>query len=486
LVGGAAAEPVTITVLHTNDVYEISPRGGRGGLAELMTLLEQERAAAEHNITTFGGDLISPSVLSSMTEGAHMIDLYNRLDTDIAVLGNHEFDFGPEVARQRVEASDFPWLGTNVVGPDGAPAVGATDLHIMDVAGFKIGFFGLVVPMTATVSDPGPEITFAPILATAESAVERLEEQGVDLIVALTHLGIADDRALARDVDGIDLILGGHDHEPITFQEGETLIVKAGYDAHYLAAVDLAVDRVGEGEQEALQVVQSWRYLPTSGVAPDPEVQEVVERYNGKLDEDLSQPVGTTIVVLDSRRATLRTKESNFGDLIADALRTGVGADAAIINSGGIRGDRTYAAGTVLTREDVLSELPYGDVTVLIEVFGAQLLAALENSVAQVEDRSGRFLQVSGMTFTYDASRPPGSRIVEVKVGGAPLDLAKTYSIATSNFVYGGGAGYDALTGGKAIIDALGGTLMASMVMDYIARQGEIAPQVEGRITRLN
>jgi 2',3'-cyclic-nucleotide 2'-phosphodiesterase (5'-nucleotidase family) len=121
-----------------------------------------------------------------MTEGAHMIDLYNRLDTDIAVLGNHEFDFGPEVARQRVEASDFPWLGTNVVGPDGAPAVGATDLHIMDVAGFKIGFFGLVVPMTATVSDPGPEITFAPILATAESAVERLEEQGVDLIVALT------------------------------------------------------------------------------------------------------------------------------------------------------------------------------------------------------------------------------------------------------------------------------------------------------------
>ena len=122
LAGGAFADPVTITLLHTNDVYEIAPEEGRGGLAELMTLLEQERARAAHSITTFGGDLISPSVLSGLTQGTQMIELYNLLGTDIAVLGNHEFDFGPEVLAERVTASAFPWLGSNVLGPDGRPA----------------------------------------------------------------------------------------------------------------------------------------------------------------------------------------------------------------------------------------------------------------------------------------------------------------------------------------------------------------------------
>ena len=124
IIGGARAEPVTITLLHTNDVYEIAPKDGQGGLAELMTLLTQERAAAAHSITTFGGDLISPSVLSGLTRGTQMIDLYNRLGIDIAVLGNHEFDYGPEVLAERIAASAFPWLGTNVLGQGGKPALG--------------------------------------------------------------------------------------------------------------------------------------------------------------------------------------------------------------------------------------------------------------------------------------------------------------------------------------------------------------------------
>jgi 5'-nucleotidase/UDP-sugar diphosphatase len=123
---------------------------------------------------------------------------------------------------------------------------------------------------------------------------------------------------------------------------------------------------------------------------------------------------------------------------------------------------------------------------VLIELSGADLLAALENGVSQVEDTAGRFPQVSGMSYRYDASKPAGSRIVEVEVGGAPLEMGKIYKLATNDYVFGGGDGYAALTRGKPIIDAAGGTLMASMVMDYIAEQGEVAPQVEGRITRLN
>ena len=421
IIGGARAEPVTITLLHTNDVYEIAPKDGRGGLAELMTLLKRERAAAAHSITTFGGDLISPSVLSSLTRGSQMIDLYNRLGIDVAVLGNHEFDYGPEVLAERIAASAFPWLASNVLGQDGRPALGTAATHVIERAGYRIGFFGILAPETDVLSSPGDAITFAPILATASAAVERLEADGADLIVALTHDDLADDRELARRVAGIDVILGGHDHDPITFYEGGVLIAKAGYDAHYLAAIDLALERVMERDREVVEVIPAWRYLSTAGVAPDPEIQAVVERYNAELDAELEVPVGTTDVALDSRRATVRSAESNFGNLVADAMREAVGAEVALANGGGIRGDRLYEPGTVLTRKDILSELPFGNVVVLIELSGADLLAALENGVSQIEDAAGRFPQVSGMSYRYDASKPAGRRIVAVEVGGRPL-----------------------------------------------------------------
>jgi 2',3'-cyclic-nucleotide 2'-phosphodiesterase (5'-nucleotidase family) len=425
-------------------------------------------------------------VLSGLTQGAQMIELYNLLGTDVAVLGNHEFDFGPEVAAQRIEESEFPWLGSNVLGPDGEPAVGTVDLHMMDVGGYRIGFFGLLAPETDVLSSPGPDITIAPLIDTATAAVERLEAQGADVIMALTHDDVADDRELARRVEEIDVILGGHDHDPITFYEGGTLIVKAGFDAHYLVAVDLALDRVKQGDEEVVEVVpMAWRYRLTAGVEPDPEIQAVVARYEARLDEELSVPVGTTTVALDTRRSTVRTAESNFGNLIADAMRATLGAEVALMNGGGIRGDRTYDPGTVLTRKDVLTELPFGNVAVLIELAGADLLAALENGVSQVEDGAGRFPQVSGMSFAFDPSEPPGSRIIEAEIGGQPVEASRVYQVATNDYVYGGGDGYEALSRGTALIDPSGGTLLANMVMGYIERQGEVAPEIEGRITRL-
>jgi 5'-nucleotidase / UDP-sugar diphosphatase len=484
--GAAWAEPVTITFLHTNDVYEIAPVGGQGGLAELGTLLKQERARSEHSVTTFGGDLISPSVLSGLTKGTQMIDLMGRLGVDIAVLGNHEFDYGPEVLAEQIRASSFPWLGTNVLGADGKPVAGTVETKMIDVAGYKIGFFGLLTPETDVLSSPGPGITFAQVVETAAAAVENLRAAGADLIVALTHENLADDRELVRRVQGIDLILGGHDHDPMTIYEGGTLIVKAGHDADYLAAIDLRVDRVEKRGKEVVEVLPTWRYLSTAGVKPDPEIQAAIDQYQAKLDQELGQPVGITTVLLDSRRSTVRVAESNLGDLIADAIRAGVGAEVALTNGGGIRGDRTYDPGTLLTRKDILTELPFGNVAMLIELSGADLLAALENGVSQVEDKAGRFPQVSGMDFTFDASKPPGSRVVEVKIAGEPLDPDRTYRVATNDYIFGGGDGYTALGKGKAIIDASAATLMATMVMDYIAAKGTVAPAVEGRITRLN
>jgi 2',3'-cyclic-nucleotide 2'-phosphodiesterase (5'-nucleotidase family) len=485
----AAAAPTTITLLHSNDVYEIAPVRGQGGFAPFMTLLEAERARNPYTITTFGGDLLSPSVLSGLTKGAQMIELTDAVGVQVAVLGNHEFDFGPAVAKERVEASTYPWLGTNVLTKAGAPAVGTADLKLLEVGGYRIGFFGLLTPETATLSQPGPDIRFAPPTATAEAAVKRLEEMGADLVVALTHQDLADDRALAANVKGLDIVLGGHDHEPVTLFEGGKLIVKAGSDLYYLAAIDLAVDRVREKDKEEAVVVwtPSWRYLATAGVAPEPKVQAIVARWNATLDRDLPEPVGRSTVELDTRRLSVRTGETTFGRLVADALRSATGAQVALTNGGGIRGDRTYPAGTVLTRKDILTELPFGNVAVLALVTGADLLAALENGVSQVEDNAGRFPQVAGMSFVYDAARPPGSRVVEAMVDGQPLDPAGSYRLATSDYLLGGGDGYASLTHAKPIVDASAGRLLTSTVINYITAQGGvIAPAGDGRVVRRN
>ncbi len=476
-----AADPARLTLLHVNDVYQISPRGGHGGLAELMTLLEAERARADNTITTFGGDLLSPSVMSGLTKGEQMIDLFNAIGVDVGVFGNHEFDFGNEILEERIGDSEFRWLATNVVDADGNPFGGGQALWTQAVDEFTVGFFGLLTPETVTLSSTGG-VTFQPLMDEATAAVAALEEQGADVIIALTHLDIAQDRELAAEVDGIDVILGGHDHDPITFYENGVLIQKSGTDAQFLGVVDLLIEEVERRGELRTVVRPEWRMISTRGVEPHPEIAALVATYEAQLDEQLNVPVGTTGTALESVRGSVRTKETTMGNLIADAIRAGAGADIAITNGGGIRGDTVYEAGTTLTRKDILTELPFGNTAVLIELQGADVLAALENGVSRIEDVNGRFPQVSGLSFVFDPSREPGSRIEEVTVDGGPLDPDKIYTVATNSFVANGGDGYGVFAAANVLVDAAAGTLLATVVMDYISARGSIAPEIEGRI----
>ena len=480
---GALAQTANLTLLHVNDVYEISPKKGKGGFGQLMTLLERERAKSENSITTFGGDLLSPSLLSGLTKGEQMIELMNAIGVDVAGLGNHEFDFGTDVLKERLAASRFFWLATNTMGADGKPLGGLPPMIMRQVGALRVGMFSLLTSETAHLSSPGGGVSFVPPMEAAEKAVKGLKEQGADFIVALTHLDLAEDRALASKVKGIHVILGGHDHDPMAIYEGGTLILKAGYDAHYLVAADIQIEKKEGRRGIVVSMLPQWRFISTSGVEPEPKVQAIVAKYEAKLDAELGVEIGKTTVELDSRRSTVRTQESSFGNLIADAMREAVGADVGLTNGGGIRGDRIYEAGTTLTRKDVLSELPFGNVTLLMDLSGADLKAALENGVGRVEDKAGRFPQVSGMKVVYDPAAPKGRRIVSVMAGGKPLDESAIYKVATNDSMGRGGDGYAALKNGKVVIDASGAKLMASQVIDYIAAKGTIAPAVEGRIT---
>ena len=480
----ALAQSVKLTILHTNDVYEISPVRGRGGLAELATLLKRERAQAQHHITTFGGDLISPSLMSGLTKGSQMIELYNALGTDFAVLGNHEFDFGDDVAKARMNESKFPWFAGNLTQADGKLFHTAIATAMKEIGGLKFGFFGVITPETEHLSSPGKDLKFENYLTAATRLVKQLKDQGADVVVGLTHLNFAEDREIAKRVRGVDLILGGHDHEPLTAYEGSTLIHKAGYDAHWLAVIDLAVTkRPQQSGPPRVEVMHAWKMIPTMGVQPDAEIAAIVKKHNDKLDAELNVEIGTSTVAMSSKRDDVRTKETAIGNLISDAIREAVGADVGLTNGGGIRGDKTYDAGVVLKRRDILTELPFGNKTVLLELKGSDLKETMETSVGRVEEKQGRFMQVSGMTLVYDPKAEHGKRVVEIKVGGQPLDPNKIYKVATNEYVAAGGDGFEVLKKGKSMIDESAAKLMASQVIDYIAAKKTVSPKVEGRIT---
>ncbi len=490
VVAGALALPLparaqngSLTFLHVNDVYEIAPVKGQGGFGPLMTLLRQERERDGQAITTVGGDFLSPSLLSGTTQGQQMITLFNAIKVDAVTFGNHEFDFGPDALKQRMAESLFPWIGTNVFTADGSAFASTVPTWTKTVGDIKIGFLGLITPDTARLSSAGPSLSFPPVQDSAAKAVAALKAGGASVIVALTHLTIEEDRELASKVKGIDVILGGHDHDPISFYEGSTLILKAGHDAQYLGVVKLAVTTATTAKGPVTTTLPTeWRFASTAGVPPDAEVERVVEGYNQRLTSDLAAVIGTTTTELDSRKDAVRTREASMGNLIADALRETLKADVAITNGGGIRADALHPAGSTLTRKDIFAELPFGNVGVLVEMSGVDLLASLEHGVSKVEEKAGRFPQVSGLTMTYDPKAPAGRRVIEATVGGKPLDPAATYRVATNDYMAKGGDGYAAFPRAKTLIDASGAVLLATIVMNYVESKKSVAPAVEGRV----
>ena len=428
LLSPAAAEPVTVKLLHINDFDRIEESKERGGLARLMTLVNRERASAQHAIFTHGGDSISPSLLSGFDKGAHIIDLFNEAELDIMVLGNHEFDFGADVTRARVSEARFPVLSSNAVDASGTLIEGTLASWTVEAGPYTLGFIGLTTPETPEISS-AEGITFKPLLETARTLSDDLRNQGAHLVVALAHTGIVEDLELVNSDSGIDILLSGHDHLEITYYNGQRAFVEAGSQGEKLVVVEVTMDTVESRGNQVFTWEPQFRILSTKGVEPDAAMAAKVQVYLDQLSRELDVALGKSVTPLDSRRASVRGEETAIGNLIADAMRAGVNADVAITNGGGIRGDKTYDAGVTLTRRDIQTELPFGNRTVKLQLTGAQLLEALENGVSRVEEGAGRFPSTSGLTMIWSRSAPPGERVKSVMVNGKPLDPATTYTV---------------------------------------------------------
>jgi 5'-nucleotidase len=479
-------ETVRVTLLQVNDVYQMSPvdRGKRGGLARLATLRKIVLEESPHTLYLLGGDTLAPSVASNIFKGRQMIAAWNVTGLDYAVLGNHEFDFGDAILRERMRESKFVWLGSNVFDRKTGKLFGDMPPFIVrEFGGVKVGLFGLLTTDTKQSSSPGPDVEFRDPCQTANEMIKQLRGRGVRTIVAITHLTIENDKRLARCAPGIDVIIGGHEHSVLQSLSERTPIFKMGSDGRNLGRIDLNISR-RDGRVESVD----WEIIPvTDGVEEEPKAAAVIAEFEKRLSAELDLPVGRTTVELDARQETNRSRETNLGSFIADAYRKQTGAEVAIVNGGSIRSNTTYGPGA-LTKRDVLSILPFENSVVKIEVTGAVLRSALEHGVSRVREErgAGLFPQVSGLRFTYDGRLAPGARITSVTIGNAPLDNGKTYTLALSNYVRSGGDGYTMFKDARELLKAEEAQVEPAMLMNIISAAGEISPQIDGRIKRDN
>ncbi|HXD75666.1 MAG TPA: 5'-nucleotidase C-terminal domain-containing protein [Vicinamibacterales bacterium] len=474
---GSPRRLAQFTILQINDVYTTVPINGAGGLARVATLKQRLSANGHPVVMMLAGDFLSPSVASSVFKGEQMVATLNAAGLDYATFGNHEFDFGIDVLRQRMKESTFTWVISNVVDAKTGGSIGkAVPYVVKDLGGVKVGIIGLCITSSSITPAHKGEFTFIDPVAAAVKYLPAVRREGAQIIVALTHLTFAEDRSLAQKLPQIDVIVGGHEHYPITAAEGRALISKAGSDAKFAARID-----VSKRPGPAATVERFFELIPvTDAIADDAKTRAVADSYEARLGKELDTVVGTTTSDLDATNERL-VHETALGNLIADALREDVKADVGISNAGGARGSRVYPAGP-LTRRTLLSIHPFGNIACKIEISGRVLRDALVHGVSNLPIAAGRFPQTSGITMKVDPKQTGDARVSDVMVNGAPLDLNRNYTVALPDFVMNGGDGYDMFAGKKVLVDAQSGDLVVTALEKYIAARGTVSPKIENRI----
>jgi len=470
----------TFTLLLVNDIYKMSEVEGRGGFARLAAIARAERAKRVPLLYAHAGDMFSPSLMSGFDQGAHTVELLNVVPPNVFVPGNHEFDFGPEIYARRRTESKFAYFAANLRAPDGSPLPGHEDRRIFELGPLKVGVFGVTLASSPLMSQTG-NLNFLDEMETVRAQAKALREAGADLVVAVAHTDFARDLEIMRS-RLVDVLLTGHDHDLRLVYDNRVAMVESGEEGEYVTAIDVYAT-IGQSEgRRTVTWRPNFRMIDSGSVTPDAAALAIVKRFEGDLARDLDVAIGKAGVDLDTRSASVRSQETVMGNLIVDAMRLSTGAQIGVANGGSIRGNRVYPAGHVITRRDVLSELPFGNRTVMVELTGRDLKDVLENGVSEVDRRGGRFPQVSGIRVTVDTKAPAGSRIRAIELQGKPIDPNGKYKVASNDFMLGGGDGYVALGRGRTLIGKTDGKLIANIVMAHIRDLGTVDGRIEGRL----
>ena len=490
-----ATNNTTVTLLTYNDVQTAAAENG--SFPRLVTAINERRAAHDNPTVVAGaGDQIGPHALSPVSQYRAPVDVLNAVQPDADVIGNHEFDYGLQEIDSVTRDSEFPWLASNLVDNEtGEPFSGTENYTVVERDGVKVGFIGLVDD-GATYGKTN--IDFAAEGITLEDYTEDgpetarylKQKKDVDVVVALAHTGVPDAKELARADDGaIDVIAVGDDEQFYPPQEtAGTVITEAEARADYLGELNLTVEN---GD------VTSWngRLIDTSTYEKNETASRIIDDYRGEVSLDSN--VTDSEAKLDARFATNYHRESNYGNLVTDAMRAEADADVAITNAGGIRSNSQYGPGNI-TGGDVFNTLPFPNTLVTVELTGAELKQTLASQVVTLESGTGQAFgeeisqQTSGVRFEWVPHEDAEPQIRDVYVNRAgpdepadwePLDENATYEVAVNSFMAAGGSGYPLED--KPRVEETD-KLLATLVVDYLEARDTVNPQVEGRMQRVD
>lgn len=483
----AAGGATEITLLYDTHLH-----GNFGddslSLAHYAALVNRIRLQKPNTLFVGNGDDIATSLLSAVFKGEHMIDALNAAGLDFGTYGNHEFDYGPDNLLERVAQSEFTWVSANVIdrrtGDVYGAEVGALRYAVVEIDGVRIAITGIAPWDTDKLSNTGDDVVILDPAEALASLVPQMRSEA-SIVLVLSHESWPQTERIAATVPGVDIYVGDHSGQMIPEPKviGDAIVSRVGDELDYLGELTLKIE---DG------AIVDWTFtlhdvralVEAGALYPDVRVQRIIDRYKALAYLSLEEIVGYTRTPLDARVERVRTGETALGNFVADAIRAWAEADVAIMNGGGLRGDRIHQPGP-LTRGAIVSILPFENFAIKLNVQGKTIVEALEHGVSLAEYGHGRFPHVSGITFTYDFSKPAGSRIVSVRVGDADIDPEAWYTLAIPDFLADGGDGYEMLIEAERIIPTEGGQLLSSVMIDAILAAGEIAPELEGRIVAL-
>ena len=480
-------------ILQINDVYKIEglEGGNTGGLARVRTLRKHLESDGTPVLVLHGGDALYPSVMSKYLQARPMVDVLNLLDGDatkednhlIVTFGNHEFDNkDPKILLDRLKESQFRWVSTNVswCNPDCDQRFpNQSNILTHTFGDLKVSILGLIYPLKKSYVESTDPIVMA------SEVWEPLALDGTDVIIAVTHQDMPDDVKLLQQVPAIRLVAGGHDHVYMAQQVNGEWVMKADADAKSAIVWDVTVTPDGALHTTPLRVA-----LDTT-IPKDPEVDARVQKWLGELSTALggNETLATTENLLEGVEPVIRGRESALGNLLTDVAREHMQTDVAVLNGGSVRINDNIVPGPITTYE-MEGIFYYTNTLVAFRVTGQQLLDMLRNSVSRADAADGRFLQVSGLSFTYHPRN--GAFVVnpeDVKVGGKPLDVNATYTVASIDFLYTNGAedGYTLFADPATRPPKVNESLEADMrktVEAYLRAKGRVDTEIEGRIVR--
>lgn len=479
----ASVEKKKITILHTNDTHGRFVKDEKViGIDVLATIKKQ----TPNSILVDAGDTIHGLPFVTLSKGQDAIDLMNEAGYEFMVPGNHDFNYGYERLKEltlkkgegtlRVLSSNVKKDGQSVFEPS----------YIKEIDGVKVGFFGISSPETAYKTNPNnvAGLSFENPIQTAKEEVKKLEDQGAEVIVGLSHVGT--DKAsdpttydLVKAVEGIDVVVDGHSHTNMPNGEkiNDTLIVSTGDYMNNIGKVEIELENK-DGKNEVVDTNASHiTKTDTLNIQGDEVVTSKINEIKANQDAILSKKVGNTDTVLDGIRENVRTKETNLGNLIADAMINETNADISITNGGGIRA--SIDAGEI-TKGEIVEVLPFGNFIVTKELTGSQIKAVLEHGVKDFGKPAGSFAHVGGMKFVVNPENEIGNRIVNITIDGKKIDMDKKYTVATNDFLAAGGDGYPSFNDVPTLNEY---SALDEALEKYIQKLGTVNYKVEGRIT---